>query len=60
MSQRIVTGVPNGRVASFCRMQKAAGATVCEPTDTGDGKSDVLVVFPDAETIDDHDQAAGA
>lgn len=60
MSERIVTGVPNDRVASFCRMQRAAGATVCEPTPSGEGKSDVLVVFPDTESIDEHDQAAGA
>ena len=60
MSERIVTGVPNDRVASFCRMQRAAGATVCEPTPAGNGKSDVLVVFPDAESIDDHDKAAGS
>jgi hypothetical protein len=39
-------------------MQRAAGATVCEATPTDDGKSDVLVVFPDAESIEEHDKAA--
>jgi hypothetical protein len=58
MSERIVTGVPTDRVASFCRMQKAAGATVCEGTATGDGKSDVRVVFPDAQSIEEHDAEA--
>jgi len=60
MGKRVVTGVPNERVASFCRMQRAAGATVCEPTPAGEGKSDVLVVFPDAESIEEHDRAADA
>lgn len=60
MSRRIVTGVPNERVASFCRLQRAAGATVCEPTPAGEGKSDVLVVYPDAQSIEDHDQAGNA
>jgi hypothetical protein len=59
MGQRIVTGVPNDRVANFCRLQRAAGATVCEPTPAGEGKSDVLVVFPDAEAHDEHAARTG-
>ena len=32
MGIRIVTGVPNDQVEGFCVLQRAFGATVCEPT----------------------------
>jgi hypothetical protein len=54
MGQRIITGVPNGEVTGFCRLQRALGATKCEPTDDGDGTSEVLVEFPDRESFDEH------
>lgn len=53
MGQRIIEDVPNGQVKNLCRLQRALGATRCEPTDNGDGTSDVLVEFPDVETHDE-------
>jgi hypothetical protein len=49
MRQQIFKNVPNTKVAGFCKQQKETfGATKCEATDKGNGKSDVLVEFPDA------------
>lgn len=52
MSEFVVKGVPTGEVKSFCRLQKAIGATRCDGVDAGGGKSDVTVGFPDEEHFD--------
>lgn len=45
--KKIYKNVPNEKVADFCKQQKEVfGATKCEPTDKGGGKSDVRVEFP--------------
>jgi len=49
MTQFTAKGVPNGEVQQYCDDQKALGATKCEPTDNGDGTSDVLVEYPDPD-----------
>lgn len=49
MRQKIYTDVPNDKVEKFCKQQKKSfGATKCEATDKGGGKSDVLVEYPSA------------
>jgi hypothetical protein len=54
MGQWVVEDVPTDQVTSFCRLQKAIGATECTGTEKEDGLSDVLVVFPDKESFSDH------
>ena len=51
MSERVIRGVPTGETKSFCRLQKALGATKCEITDRTDGKSDIIVAFPADESF---------
>ncbi|WP_375398755.1 hypothetical protein [uncultured Sphingomonas sp.] len=53
MSEFVVKGVPTGEVKSFCRLQRAIGATKCDGVDAGGGLSDVTVGFPDEEQFDD-------
>lgn len=47
--QFTAANVPNDEVEALCELQKGLGATKCEPRDNGDGTSDVLIEFPDAD-----------